>query len=56
MLALQPHSLTDDELLRMASMEILSESLPRNWQVEILRRFEKLLDEREHREEINADK
>ncbi len=44
MRTVQPTSLTTEELLKHADMMLLRGALPMEWQREILRRFERMLD------------
>lgn len=44
MQGIQPASLTDEELLRTATL-VRPEELPSEWVAELLKRFEKALDE-----------
>jgi hypothetical protein len=42
---IQPTSLTDEELFRTCLQILIMGELPKNYQEELLKRFEKLLDD-----------
>ena len=44
MYAIQPTQLTDEELFRTCLQILITEELPKSYQEELLKRYEKLLD------------
>lgn len=49
MSGIQPQSLSNQELIRYAEMQVYKDGLPIAWQRELLKRFESVAPERDYR-------